>query len=191
MALTAEVLFINPAYAKRLTSLNGSVQDDMIVAATIIAQDKYMQTYLGTTLFAKLKSDISGSSVTGIYATVLDDYVRKATVWWMMVELLPSLYVRVDNGGLAIRGSEDTTAITTADLSREVERARKNAQHYTQRLVDYLTDNATDIDEYPGNSWPDMYPQKAVYFENGLSISGERPMTMQQILDRDILTNIK
>jgi len=107
------------------------------------------------------------------------------------VELLPSLYVRVDNGGLAIRGSEDTTAITTADLSREVERARKNAQHYTQRLVDYLTDNATDIDEYPGNSWPDMYPQKAVYFENGLSISGERPMTMQQILDRDILTNIK
>ena len=191
MALTAEVLFINPDYAKRLTSLNGSVQDDMITAVTIIAQDKYLQTYLGTTLFNKLKTDIGTGSIAGIYETILDSYVRKATVWWTMVELLPSLYVRIDNGGLAIRGSEDTTAITTGDLNREVERSRKNAQHYTQRLVDFLTDRSADITEYPGNTFPDMYPQKAVYFENGLSISGERPLTMQEILDRDIITNIE
>ena len=115
MALTAEVLFINPDYAKRLTSLNGSVQDDMITAATIIAQDKYLQTYLGTTLFNKLKTDISTSSIAGIYTTILDSYVRKATVWWTMVELLPSLYVRIDNGGLA-RGLEKMRSTIHNDL---------------------------------------------------------------------------
>ena len=56
-----------------------------MVPAIILAQDKYIQQYLGTDLLEKLKSDISGSGVTGDYETLLDNYVRKALcggVWW-------------------------------------------------------------------------------------------------------------
>ena len=79
MALTAEVLFVNTDLVKRLTSLNGSVEDSIIVPAIILAQDKYLQAYLGTDLLNRLKSDISGGTVAGVYETLLDDYVRKAT----------------------------------------------------------------------------------------------------------------
>ena len=172
MALTAEVLFVNPDYIKRLTQVNGGVEDSVMVPAIILAQDKHIQNYLGTDLLEKLKSDIAGAGPTGDYATLLDDYVRKATVWWSMVEMIPNLYVKLDNGGLVIRTAENTTAISEDDLHREVEQARQNAQFYTTRLVDYLRQNSGAFPEYNSNSANDMSPETQVYYQNGMTISG-------------------
>ena len=171
MALTAEVLFVNPDYMKRLTQLNGGVEDSVMVPAIILAQDKYLQQYLGTDLLNKLKSDISGDGVAGDYVTLLDNYVRKATVWWTMVELLPNLYVKLDNGGLVIRTSDKTTPISSDDLHREIENARQNAQFYTSRLVEYLCANQSLFPEYTSNTSPDMFPESQVYYQNGMTIS--------------------
>lgn len=172
MALTAEVLFVNPDYLKRITQLNGSVEEAVIVPAVILAQDKYMQQFLGTDLLEKLKADVQGGSVSGNYEILLDSYVRKATAWWSMVELLPNLYVKLDNGGLVIRSAENTNAIGPDDLHREIENARQNAQFYSTRLVDYLTNNTTLFPEYSSNSGADMLPQISAYYQNGMTISG-------------------
>ena len=172
MALQAEVLYVNPDYMKRLTQLNGGVEDAVMVPAIILAQDKYLQQYLGTDLHEKLKAEISGGSLTGNYETLVDTYVRKVTVWWAMVEMLPNLYVRLDNGGLVIRSAENTSPISESDLHREIENARQNAQFYTTRLVEYLCANMTLFPEYTSNSGADMLPDSAVYFQNGMTISG-------------------
>lgn len=171
MALTTEVLFVNTDLIKRLTNLNGSVEDSIVVPSIILAQDKYLQTYLGTDLLAKLKSEVSSNSLTGNYETLMDSYVRKATCWWTMVELVPNLYVRLDNGGLVIRSATNTIAISEADLHREVERARQNAQFYTERLVSYLTQNSSLFPEYTSNTSPDMHPERIAYNQNGFSVS--------------------
>lgn len=171
MALSAEILFVNPDYMKRLTQLNGAVEDATMVPAIILAQDKHVQQYLGTELLNKLKADISGTGVTGDYVTLLDDYVRKATVWWAMVEMLPNLYVQLDNGGLVIRTAENTAAISSADLHREIENARQNAQFYTTRMVEYLCNNSTLFPEYSSNSGADMLPERTAYYQNGMTIS--------------------
>jgi hypothetical protein len=89
-----------------------------------------------------------------------------------MVELIPSLYVKMDNGSLVIRTSEDTTSISQSDLHREVERARQNAQFYTFRLYDYLCNNSSLFPEYTSNTGADMLPQPADYYQSGMSISG-------------------
>ena len=58
MALTPEILFVNPDYIKRITNINGSIEDAYLVPSIILAQDKYIQLYLGTDLLNKLKADI-------------------------------------------------------------------------------------------------------------------------------------
>ncbi len=58
MALTAEILFVNPDYLKRLTNLNGSVEDSYIIPSVITVQAKIIQQELGTDLLHKLKSDV-------------------------------------------------------------------------------------------------------------------------------------
>jgi len=171
MALTAEILFVNPDYLKRMTQLNGGVDDTVMIPSIILAQDKYIQQYLGTDLLNKLKSDVQAGSVAGDYETLLDTYVRKATVWWAMVEMIPNLYVKLDNGGLVIRTAENTGAISQADLHREIENARQNAQFYTTRMVDYICANQSSFPEYTSNTSPDMFPQSTVYYQNGMTIS--------------------
>jgi hypothetical protein len=162
---------VNPDYIKRITNINASVEDSYLVPSIILAQDKYIQLYLGTDLLEKLKSDIAAGTVAGDYATLLDSYVRKATLWWTMVDLMPSLYVKIDNGGLVIRTSEDTATISPNDLHRETERARTNAQFYTFRLYRYLCNNSSLFPEYATNTGADMLPQPADYYQSGMSIS--------------------
>mgnify|MGYP003644286878 FL=1 len=181
MSLTAEVLFVNPDYIKRITNINASVEDSYLVPSIILAQDKYIQLYLGTDLLDRLKADITAGTVSGDYATLLNSYVRKATLWWTMVDLMPSLYVKIDNGGLVIRTSEDTSTISPNDLHRETERARTNAQFYTFRLYRYLCNNSSLFPEYTSNTGADMLPQPADYYQSGMSISnGHSGLTQAQ-----------
>jgi len=174
MAITAEVLFINADYMKRYSHLNGSVEEAYMVSHIMLAQDKYVQSYLGTDLFEKLKADIVAGTIAGVYDTLLNNHVRKITLWWSMIEMIPHMYVRIDNGGLAIRASEDTSPISKADLDREMNLARDNAQFYTERMINYICADTSIFPEYTSNVAPDMCPQKSTYFESGMEISNNR-----------------
>ena len=92
----AEVLFINGDYMKRYSHLNGSVEESYMVSHIMLAQDKYIQSFLGTRLFEKLKTDIAGGTLAGNYEALVENHVRKVTLWWSMVEMIPHLYVRLD-----------------------------------------------------------------------------------------------
>ena len=171
MSLTAEVLFINADYLKRFTHVNGSVEEAYIQPSVMLAQDKYIQSFLGTDLFNKLKTDIAASSLSGDYVTLMNNHVRRVTLWWTMLELIPRMHVRLDNGGLVIRVSEDSQPITKGDLNRELDLARQNAQFYTDRMIDYLCENSSLFPEYSSNSADDIKPEKKAYYVAGMEIS--------------------
>lgn len=172
MALAPEVLFINADYLKRFTHVNGSVEEAYIQPSVMLAQDKYVQSFLGTDLFNKLKTDIASvGGLTGDYITLVDNHVRRVTLWWTMLELVPRMHVRLDNGGLVIRISEDSQPITKGDLNRELDLARQNAQFYTDRMIDYLCQNSSLFPEYSSNSADDVRPEKKAYYVAGMEIS--------------------
>ena len=185
----AEVLFINGDYMKRYSHLNGSVEEAYMVSHIMLAQDKFVQSFLGTRLFEKLKTDIAGGTLAGNYETLVEDHVRKVTLWWSMVEMVPHMYVRLDNGGLVIRTSEDATPITKADLNREINGARNNAQFYTERMIDYLCNNTSLFPEYNQASGDEMIAEKKAYFQSGMEISKGRDYNQEYfkkswVLDR-------
>ena len=174
MAITPEVCFVNADYFKRYSQVNGSVEEAYILPHVILAQEKYVQMFLGTQLYEKLKADITAGTVAGDYATLLDNYVRRATLWYAMLDMLPSMHVRIDNGGLVIRSSEDTTPITRDDLFMEMSRAKDNASYYASRLVSYLCNNTSLFPEYSSNTGSDICPTTRVYTQDGFEISSNR-----------------
>lgn len=185
MAIPTEVLLVSPTFLKRVTQLNSSVDEDYIIPAVILAQDLHIQPLLGTKLLKAIQTKVSADNLTGVYATLVDLYVRKATAWWTMVELLPNLHVRLDNGMLAIRTSEGSTSITQADLQRELDRARSNAEFYSYRCLRYLQQNSSSFEELSSNQGPEMQPYQAGYFQNGMEISG--PQTLSDIYAHIVL----
>jgi hypothetical protein len=169
------VLFVNPEYLKRFTYLTDAVDDELIVPSVILAQDKYVQSLLGTDLIEALQAKIADGTIDDAgnenYLYLLDTHVRSVTNWWTIVEMLPALHVRLDGSNLVLRTSENSSPINTEDLQREVQRARNNAQLYGDMMIKYLTYNTTLFPEYTSNNGQDISPTRNAYDQNGMMFS--------------------
>ena len=154
----AEVLFISENYIKKYTQVNGAVDPNLLYPAVYLSQDKYLSPYLGDSLYSELKTQISNNTLAGDYQTLVDDYCRKVVLWWTMVEAIPSLTYKMDNGTLVQRTSEDASPISDTVMKDAIERAKSNAEYYTGLLVDYLCANSDLFPEYSNNVWPQRSP---------------------------------
>ena len=170
----ADVLLINADYMKRYTKLNDSVEDVFIYPSVILAQEKNVQTYLGSNLYDKIIADVEAGTITGVYQTLLDSYIRRAVMWWTMLDLIPAMYVKIDNGGLMIRVSDDTTTISQTDYTRELNNARENAHYYTEKMIRFICANSSDYPEYNTCNTGDLAPVKSVYSVAGFEVSRRR-----------------
>jgi len=149
------------------TQLNDAVDASLMYPAIYLAQDKYIEIYIGTDLSNYIKGLISAGTIDNagneVYATLLYNYIKRATTWWAMVELYPNLYIKHDNGSLVMRTSEDTQTISPGDVHGLMDTARSNAMYYTQRMTDYLCANSSSYPQYSSNVFPDKFPHANVY----------------------------
>ncbi len=171
MAIPQEILLINEELLKKYTPLTDAVDPNLIRPCIYVAQDMYLQNFLGTNLTNKLKDDVANNTLTDQYATLLNDYVIKLLIWWVMVELYPSLLYKHDNGNLVSRQSEDTTPVTKGEMESLKEKARENARFYTKRMVDYLRFNTNLFPEYTNNTDNNIFPDMNPYGKSNFLVS--------------------
>ena len=148
----AQALFVSSNRLKRDTAIGGSVDDDLIRPYVYMAQQRWILPVLGTDLYNKLSNDIDSGSVTGVYKTLLEDYVIPATVQYAFVQLVPFLRLRFVNNVVVVMDSEQSTAATYDDLKPLMDQALDMAQFYRQRIIDYLCDNTSSYSEYSSNT---------------------------------------
>ena len=83
---------ISEAKLREFTDIDNNVDTALIKNAIREAQDIELQRVLGTLLYQKILSDISSSSLTGDYKTLVDDYVQNfllyATYFYALVACL-------------------------------------------------------------------------------------------------------
>jgi len=172
MPLPQSVLFIDEDYIKRYSTINGSVDPTFLEPRLIIAQDKWIQPILGTNLYQTIKAAIVADNLTTDQKTLLEDFIMRATLHWAILEILPSMLYKINNGSLSTYSSEDSSPISRSELDRLVEEQRNNAQFYSERLIDYLCANNSLFPEYNTRTSNDqMWPIKGtVYYEGGMEI---------------------
>ena len=100
------VLFISEEKIKNSTSLSGSVDMDFILPYIKTSQRMYIEPKLGTDLFEALQTKITAGSLSGIYQTLVDDYIMETLVHYSFYSALPFLRVRVSNNGVGIKTSD-------------------------------------------------------------------------------------
>jgi len=167
----AQVLLITPEYLRKYTAFNDAVEDNLIYPATKLAQDKWVESYLGTDLINKLYTDVAGAGTSGNYTVLLENYVQPMLMWYTVVEIMPNIYTKFVNGSLVIRTSDDTQVVDIQLFNKMVSDARNNAQHYTQRLINYLCANSGLFPQYSSNQFPDVSPKRDNYNENSMVFS--------------------
>ena len=171
MAIPQEILLINEDVLKKYTPLTDAVDPNLIRPCIYVAQDMYLQNFLGTNLTNKIKDDVANGTLSGNYEILLNEYILKLLIWWTMVELYPSLLYKHDNGNLVSRQSEDTTPVTKGEMESLKEKARENARFYTKRMVDYLRFNTTLFPEYTNNTDNNIFPDMNPYGKSNFLVS--------------------
>lgn len=172
MALIPKTLMVTVEYLKAYSPINGSVDASLLYPSVYTAQDMHMGAWLGDALYLKLKNDLDNGGPTGNYETLLDDYVRPALLWYVILEALPALTFKIDNGSIVQRTSEDTSP-AGADIMKEMrQNALQKAEYYGTRLGEYLCANSALFPEYSANVSPQRCPRSP--YRSGLNYAFSR-----------------
>lgn len=173
------VLFISENRIKESTAINGNVDVDYILPYIKIAQKKYMETKLGTTLYEKLTALITsgdvGLPINANYKILLNEYISDSLVQWGFYECIPFLRYKVQNGNIYQKTSETGEKLSREEAQDLREEVRNTAEFYTERMISYLCNNTTLFPEYcTGNTGSDISPDTNSFY-NGMNLETTLP----------------
>ncbi len=157
------VLFITVEKLVSETPLNGTVDTSLASPIIKTAQDVEVWPYLGTDLYNRLKADVEASTVSGVYATLLKDYIQPCLVWYGFSHLLPFLRLRLVNNAVQIMSSEQSEPASYQDVDRLVDQAQNWGAFFRERMIEYLCENSVSFPEYSSNTGADLNPRSQNY----------------------------
>lgn len=134
---------ILPSVVKERMSLHENVDDKLIYPEIKAVQDMYIMPLLGSTLFNKILTDISNSTLSGAYKTLVDDYLIMAVCNFVMSELPEGLNYQFWNKGVSQKTVDNATQPTMSEMYQIVAKYKNRAEHYMKRARMYLIQNAT------------------------------------------------
>ena len=163
----AKVLFISEQYIKDNSQLDENVDVKRIRATIYDAQRDYIKPILGTDLYEKIISDITGSSLTGNYQTLVNDYVAESLLKWVLFELQVVLLYEMRNKNVSTNNSENSNPVDYTQHRYLMDHWKEKAERRSQDITDYLCANTDLFPEYLSNSdADDLHPTKNQYSTN-------------------------
>lgn len=166
-----KALFITMTELKRKSIIDGALDEDKIIQFVEVAQDIHIQNYLGTKLYDKIQTLITGGTLDEVanskYKTLLNDYVKPMLIWYSQYSFIPFAAYQISNGGIFKHNSESATSLTKEELDSLAGKAKGFADFYTNRFMDYIEDKSSDFPEYIDSQDDGMYPDKDPNTLNG------------------------
>ena len=163
----ASVIFITPAYLKSNTPLNKDVDDAIIYPAIVTAQDKHMYNILGSGVYADIKMQVSGNTLTALNQTLLNNYLQPIITWYALAELMPFLSFRMQNKGMEKKHSENSESASIDEIGYIQDRIESTAKSYAQMCINFLIRNNQDYPLYfnpdPATNVDTIYGMKTEY----------------------------
>ena len=171
-----QTFLISEAKIREFTDIDNNVDTALIKNGIRESQDIELQRVLGTLLYDRILSDVSTSSISGNYKTLLDDYIQDFLIYAAYYYILDSVYLRSRNNGLITPNGGENSDVATKQLYDMKRQSTKNKmEFYAQKLRDYLieeealfpelTQSNKLYEQYP--DYDEQYGQPFVFRKNG------------------------
>ena len=154
----ATALFISRTDLVKNSILDANIDTDKFIQFIKIAQQIDVRNYLGSELYNRISNDITNSTLSGNYLTLVNDYIQPMLIHFAMVQYLPFAAYQIKNGGIYKHQSENAESVSKDEVDYLVQKERDFAEYYTKRFIDYMAFNQTLFPEYTSNSNDDIYP---------------------------------
>ena len=95
-----DVFIISEENLRQFTDINNNVDSKLLKNAVREAQDIEIQRLLGTKLYQAILDKIETNTLTGVYETLVLDWVQNALLYAAYYYALEDIYLRPRNNGL-------------------------------------------------------------------------------------------
>ena len=156
---------ISEAKLRQFTDINDSVDSALLKNAVRTAQDISLQRIIGTKLYKKILSDIDAATLTGVYQTLVDDYIQDFLLYAAYYEALEAIYIRPRNNGLLTpTGGENSIETDRSLYNVKRQSALNKSEFYAEMLTNYIAEEQSSYPELNSANklyemWPDYGSQ--------------------------------
>ena len=144
----AKVLLISNKDLVKFTALNGNIDPDKMMHFISIAQDIYIQQYLGSNLLTKLLTGYQNNTLTSDYINLIEIYVKPMLIHFTAVEMYPFIAYSISSKGVYKHSAENSEVVSKNEVDYLVEKERVIAENYAQRFLKYMQFNYPLFPEY-------------------------------------------
>lgn len=183
------VLFISEDYLKSSSAISKNIDMEEILPHMKTAQDINIHGKLGTDLYNHLQDGVANSTLSSDDTALIDDYIAPALVHWALFEAMPFLGFKIMNKSIVQKSSDNASPANTSDIKYLREIVRNTAEHYTDRLIDYLEHNQSTHPEYNTNTGSDLNPSREAFYSgiNLDTVRHRRGLTLEDFLDNGLI----
>ena len=162
----AEFLFTTDAEMKSTTLLNGNVDPDKYKFSISLAMDSVVEPLLGTELYDKIAAEAEANTLSGLYLTLYNEYVKPITKYAGLSEYLLIASYTLDNAGLFVRTPENAVSVDKEEAEFLASKYMSKATKYIGRFEKWIGLNP--LTEYKHNQdgveAQDIAPSTGWYF---------------------------
>ena len=161
-------LWIGQDYLIRHSVIDDNTEYDKITPVIELVQDKYILPLLGTSLYNTIETHIlayinSATTIPAAYKTLIDNYILKMMVHYIMYESSPTFKFRYANKGIMSNSSDNGQPIPTNDMEYLMNIWKTNGEMYGDRMIKYLNYNNSTYPTYNNNTGADIFPERNAY----------------------------
>lgn len=138
-----DVFLISEAKVRQFTSLNNSVDTELIKNCIRTAGDYWLQNITGTVLYEKLQTEVKNNTLADPYLTLLNGFIQDFLLYAAYYETLEEIYIRPRNNGLIKpNGGENSDPVDKDIYDMKRQSVRNKMEYYAQRLTEYLLEES-------------------------------------------------
>jgi len=156
--------------------LGGNIDIDKYSSVIDECQVFVLEPILGTKLYDKIVADFLATTITGIYAQILDNYLKPILIHSVAAEYITIGGFMVANAGILRYTPEGSTPANKSEIEFLANNQRGKADVYIERLQRFLCDKMADIPEYTlaQDNVSDIRPDRDLNTYGGLYLGRNR-----------------
>lgn len=130
------------------SAFNANLDDEYLQPAIEEAQSVYLREILGDRLYNTLTNKIDNNTLSGIYKTLVDNYIKPFLRYEVQSVVCIPLNYKQRNAGIINQYDQGFSTTTVKDTMYIAEHYQSKAEFYSNRLTTFLQQNASSIPEY-------------------------------------------
>lgn len=143
----ATIILLKPEDLTRNSILGGNIDIDRYLQDIKACQNLFIKPLLGETLYDKICNDYKAGSLTGLYATLYENYVKELVIHGSAELYLTHGAYMVSNNGISKIKSDAAEAIKKDEIDYLVHSSNKLYNLYKNEFYTWISNN--ELPEYP------------------------------------------